>query len=62
MSIMSDPVAAVEVVDQAASDTLEPATEALEEQGESKQFPPLRILVLPLTDRLLVGAETLKCI
>lgn len=53
---MTSPVAAVEVVDQAASETLEPATEALDEQGESIQLPPPKTLVLPLTERLLVGA------
>ena len=49
-------VATVEAEDQ-ASETLEPATDALEEQGESKQFPP-RMLALPqpLAERLFVGA------
>ena len=54
----TSPVAAVEAVDQ-ASETLDPATEALEEQGESRQLLP-RTLVLPLTERLFVGAENLK--
>ena len=52
MSVISV-IAAVEAVDQ-ASDTDDPATDALEEQGESKPLP--RMLVLPLTERLLVGA------
>ena len=47
-------MAAVEAVDQ-TSDTQDPATEALEEQGESRPLP--RMLVLPLTDLLLVGAK-----
>ena len=54
MSMVMSTVAAVEADDQ-ASETLEPATDALEEQGESMQFPP-SILVLPLTERLLGGA------
>ena len=54
MSMAISTVAAVEADDQ-ASETLEPATDALEEQGESMQFPP-RMLVLPLTERLLGGA------
>ena len=53
MSVISV-IAAVEAVDQ-ASDTDDPATDALEEQGESKPLP--RMLVLPLTERLLVGAN-----
>ena len=57
MSIISDPVAEVEVVDH-TSETLEPATEALEEHGES--WPVPKMLVLPLTDRLLVGAKSRK--
>ena len=57
MSIISDPVAEVEVVDH-TSETLEPATEALEEHGES--WPVPKMLVLPLTDLLLVGAERRK--
>ena len=52
MSVISV-MAAVEAVDQ-ASDTDDPATDALEEQGESKPLP--RMLVLPLTERLLGGA------
>ena len=53
MSTVS-PVAEVEVVDQ-TSETLEPATEAREEQGES--WPVPKMLVLPLTDLRFVGAE-----
>lgn len=45
--------AAVEAVDH-TSDTQDPATEALEEHGESRPLP--RMLVLPLTERLFVGA------
>ena len=48
-------VAAVEAEDH-ASDTELPATEAREEQGESRQLLP-STLVLPLTERLFVGAE-----
>jgi hypothetical protein len=58
MSMVMSTVAAVEADDQ-ASETLEPATDALEEQGESMQFPP-SILVLPLTERLLGGDELPK--
>ena len=47
-------MAAVEAVDQHASETLDPATEAREEHGESKPLP--RMLVLPLTDLFFVGA------
>ena len=47
-------VAAVEAVDH-TSETQDPATEALDEQGESRPLP--RMLVLPLTERLLVGAK-----
>ena len=54
MSIISEPATEVEVVDH-TSETLEPATEALEEHGESRPVP--KMLVLPLTDLLLVGAE-----
>lgn len=57
MSNISDPVTEVEVVDH-TSETLEPATEALEEHGES--WPVPKMLVLPLTDRLLVGAKSRK--
>ena len=50
-------VATVEAEDQ-ASETLDPATDALEEQGESKQFPSRFRLALPhpLAERLLGGA------
>ena len=50
-------VATVEAEDQ-ASETLDPATDALEEQGESKQFPSRLRLALPhpLAERLLGGA------
>ena len=53
-------VATVEAEDQ-ASETLDPATDALEEQGESKQFPS-RMLALPhpLAERLFGGAEKIN--
>ena len=42
----------MEAEDQ-ASETLEPATEALEEQGDSS---PAKLVVLPLMERLFGGA------
>ena len=45
-------MAEVEAEDQ-ASETLEPATEALEEQGDSS---PAKLVVLPLMERLFGGA------
>ena len=46
-------MAEVEAEDQ-ASETLEPATEALEEQGDSS---PAKLVVLPLMERLFGGAR-----
>ena len=45
-------VAEVEADDQ-ASETLEPATDALDEHGDSS---PANVVVLPLTERLFGGA------
>ena len=56
MSMALSTVAEVEADDQ-ASETLEPATDALEEQGDSS---PANVLVLPLTERLLGGAAREK--